>query len=202
MRKGEFPCLYPWGCSGKQTIFSRPADLERHYKNVHAPPDEKDCFPCDYSKCERATSAFTRKDHYRDHLRDFHKEDIGSAKGEKKMDRKQWLTAQKIWLAERKISSKYWRCAKCLVKHSITYGWDCERCKTTCEQERQDARMKLAKLAPKVEVMEPVEDDTDAQYGNTGTSSVAGYNGCDACQGICWILHGREWVPCQCQWSQ
>jgi hypothetical protein len=76
--------LYPWGCLGKQTIFSRPADLERHYKNVHAPQDEKDRFPCGYPKCKRATSTFTRKDHYRDHLRDSHKEDIVLAKDDKK----------------------------------------------------------------------------------------------------------------------
>jgi hypothetical protein len=119
------------------------------------------------------------------------------------MDRKKWLAAQKIWLAERKISPKHWRCAKCLVKHIIAYdGWDCEPCKTTCEQERQDARIKLVNLAPKVEVMEPLEEDIDAQYSNTGTSSVTGYNGCDACQNTSWILHGREWVACQCQWPQ
>jgi hypothetical protein len=116
------------------------------------------------------------------------------------MDRKKWLTAQKIWLAERKISSKHWRCAKCLVKRYISYdGWDCELCKTSCEQERQDMRMKLAKLAAKVEVMEPMEEDTDAQYGDTGTSSVIGYNGCDACQNSSWILLGGDWAACQCQ---
>jgi hypothetical protein len=151
---------------------------------------------------------FSRKDHYRDHLRDFHKEDIGSTKGEKKMDEKKRVAAQKTWRAERQISAKHWRCAKCLVKYYVTYnGWDCEPCKISCEHERKEARMKLAKLAPKVEVMEPMEEDTDAQYGNTqysnaGTSSVTGYNGCGTCQNS-WVLHGNQWVPCQCQqWGQ
>jgi hypothetical protein len=175
-------------------VFSRPADLERHYKNVHASSPEKVSFPCDYSKCERALIPFTRKDHYRDHLRDFHMEDIGSAKGEKKMDRKKWLAAQKIWVAERKISAKHWRCAKCLIKHYIAYdGWECEPCKTTCEQDRINARQKLA---PKTEIME--EMGTDVQYNKTSTSSITGYNGCDTCQSG-WILHGRKWVACQCQ---
>jgi hypothetical protein len=111
------------------------------------------------------------------------------------MDRKQWLT-------ERKISTKHWRCVKCLVKNYIAYdGWDCERCKTTCEQERQDARIKLANLAPKVEVMEPLEEDIDAQWSNTSTSPITNYNGCDACQNTCWVPHGKEWVACQCQWQ-
>jgi hypothetical protein len=200
--------LYPWGCkAGKQDTFNRPADLERHYKNVHAPEEEKDQFHCDYAKCERAEKPFSRKDHYRDHLRDFHKEDIGSAKGEKKMDEKKRLAAQKSWRAERRISAKHWRCAKCLAKYYVPYdGWDCEHCKTSCEQERKAARMKLAKLAPKEEVMEPMEEDTDAhiaqydntQYSSTGTSSATSYTGCGACQDS-WVYNGSQWVACQCQ---
>jgi hypothetical protein len=113
------------------------------------------------------------------------------------MDRKEWLAAQKIWLTERKISAKHWRCSKCLIKHSITEdGWYCEQCKTTCEQDRIDARRKLVR---KKEVME--EMDTDVQYDKTGTSSVTGYNECDACQNTRWILHGKEWVACQCQFE-
>lgn len=204
-KKGEFPCLYPWGCkAGKQDIFNRPADLERHYKNVHAPEEEKDQFPCDYTKCERAEKPFSRKDHYRDHLRDFHKEDIGSAKGEKKMDEKKRLAAQKSWRAERRISPRHWRCAKCLVKYYVDYnGWECEPCKTTCEQERREARMKLA---PKEEVMEPMEEVTDThisqydntQYSNTDTSSATSYIGCGNCQNG-WVVNGSQWVACQCQ---
>jgi hypothetical protein len=144
---------------------------------------------------------FTRKDHFRDHLRDYHKEDIGEVKGLKReKDAKKRLAMEKAWRAERAIKPQWWRCSRCLVKHYITEdGWDCARCKTSCEQERQNARIKLA---PKIEVMEPMEEDTDAQYGNTGTSSVTGYNDCEACHNTSWILHGRDWVACQCQWNQ
>jgi hypothetical protein len=43
--------------------------LERHYKNIDifAEPTSQDLF--------------VRKDHYRDHFRDYHKEDISCAKG-------------------------------------------------------------------------------------------------------------------------
>jgi hypothetical protein len=60
------------------------------------------------------------------------------------MGRKKWLAAQKIWLAERKISSKYWRCAKCLVKHYIAEdGWECAQCELSCEPDRIKARQVL-----------------------------------------------------------
>jgi hypothetical protein len=192
-----YPCQYPWGCPGKQSIFSRPADLERHYKNVHAQAEEKTSFPCDYPKCERATMPFVRKDHFRDHLRDFHKEDIGCAKGEKTTTNKEkWLASQNIWLAERVISLKHWRCARCLVKiYVASHGWDCERCKSSCEQERKDSRMKLA---PQTELMEGLEENTEYVYDNTGIGSA--FTDCDICQNSRWVFNETKWVGCQCQY--
>ncbi|KUJ10164.1 uncharacterized protein LY89DRAFT_787791 [Mollisia scopiformis] len=78
-KRGIYRCVYPFDCTGKQTVFTRPADLERHYKNVHSTQGPNQ-FRCDYSTCGRRSQPFTRKDHYRDHLRDYHKEDVGSAK--------------------------------------------------------------------------------------------------------------------------
>ncbi|KAF8847372.1 hypothetical protein BDZ45DRAFT_811630 [Acephala macrosclerotiorum] len=49
------------------------ADLERHYK--HANTFAK---PSNHSTLHKENNA--NKDHYRDHLRDYHKEDIGCAK--------------------------------------------------------------------------------------------------------------------------
>jgi hypothetical protein len=116
---------------------------------VHA--DEKDLFPCDYTKCPRSQDSFSRRDHYRDHLRDFHKEDIGCAKGEKSSrdkDKQEWQKAQKAWLAERVVSNKHWRCAKCLVNNNvIQVGWDCASCKNPCEEDRIRTRQRLT-LAP------------------------------------------------------
>ncbi|KAE9370269.1 hypothetical protein N431DRAFT_484518 [Stipitochalara longipes BDJ] len=113
--KTQFPCKKLSNCNGKQIEFSRPADLERHYKNE--PRVNKDSFPCDYAKCSRFQDLFTRKDHYRDHPKDFHKED---AEGENlSSDNKKGQKEQ-----------RHWRCrsTKCLVKNYVSrLGWTCPR---------------------------------------------------------------------------
>jgi hypothetical protein len=101
------------------------------------------------------------------------------------MDRKKWLATQNIWLTERKISAKYWRCAKCLVKNYITEdGWDCKLCKTSCEQDRIDARKRLV---PKTEVMEAM--NTDVQYDNTGMY-------CGSCRNGLFNNKMGDWMAC------
>ena len=192
--KSQFPCQYPGVCNGKQSVFSRPADLERHYKNVHA--SNKDEFPCDYPKCPRAQDPFTRKDHYRDHLRDFHKEDIGAAKGEKssrREDKHKWQKAQRIWLSERNISHRHWRCAKCLVKNYVAHQtWECSSCKIPCEEDRVRIRQKLTpgRQTPEVPSEVPLADVNQYNAPYCGTCYNSGYldngNGayepCHVCQ--------------------
>ncbi|KAG6092657.1 hypothetical protein E4U30_005141 [Claviceps sp. LM220 group G6] len=78
-------CLYP-GCNSKP--FKRRADLDRHYKHRHAAEDQKASFNCDYPHCNRRKNSFHRLDHFRDHLREFHKENI--QKRGSKVDEK-WL---------------------------------------------------------------------------------------------------------------
>ncbi|KAE9378203.1 hypothetical protein N431DRAFT_174978 [Stipitochalara longipes BDJ] len=193
-KKSQFPCQFPGTCNGKQNVFSRPADLERHYKNVHA--SNKDAFPCDYAKCPRSQDPFTRKDHYRDHLRDFHKEDIGAAKGEKlsgERNKQKWQKAQKIWLAERNISHRYWRCAKCLVKnYVIQQGFECSSCKNLCEEDRANVRRKLAS-----ERQTP-EDPSEITIADT-TQYAAPY--CGTCNDSTYLDNGNgAYVPCHvCQ---
>jgi len=132
--KNQFPCQDPGTCEGKQTVFGRPAALGCHYKNVHA---EKDIFPCDYPKCPRNQEPFSRRDHYRDHLRDFHKEDIVCAKGEKS-------SRYKARLTEPTVSTRNWRCSKCLMRNFVANGWDCVSCKGPCEEDRRRNRGRLA----------------------------------------------------------
>lgn len=146
------PCQFPGESCWKgqsRPVYYRPADLERHYRQVHASEDQKEKYPCDRFDCNRAKDPFTRKDHFRDHLKDFHKEDIGSCKGEKTTgnvsERKKWQQKQAMWLAERCISSDWWRCARCLVRVYVAKGgWYCQKCKRDCEQPRREAREKLS----------------------------------------------------------
>ncbi|KAG6105044.1 hypothetical protein E4U14_005361 [Claviceps sp. LM454 group G7] len=98
-------CLYP-GCNSKP--FKRRADLDRHYKHRHAAEDLKASFNCDYPHCNRRKNSFHRLDHFRDHLREFHKENI--QKRGSKVDEK-WL--------EESLSLTWWRCPKCLNRINI-----------------------------------------------------------------------------------
>jgi len=200
VEKNKFPCQYPGPCNGKQNVFGRPADLERHYKNVHA--DEKDKYPCSYHKCPRSQEVFTRKDHYRDHLKDFHKEDIGCAKGEKlakDKDKRKWQQSQIKWLAERNISPKHWRCPRCLVNNVVAkVGWECMKCHVPCEEDRIRAREKLALEEPRA-----TDDTNGAVMGEIPQYAATGFYNCGACNDYKCIDDGfGGWIECtSCQSS-
>jgi len=123
----SFQCTYH-GC-GK--IFKRQADLDRHTKVMHAAQD-KTQYLCDYKKCSRHTSPFLRQDHFRDHLREYHREDLPRRGHEGRAE----------WWAERYLSKDWWRCTRCLKRVDIKeHGFVCSTCGSTCEKERQQHRM-------------------------------------------------------------
>lgn len=123
------------GC--KQKGFGRPADLDRHVKMVHCTDSQKRKFLCDYRRCTRHDSPFYRQDHFRDHLRDFHKEDL-PRRGNK---------GDAAWWGSRAPpSGRWWRCNRCLVVRVDfdKHGFVCFQCGTHCEMERQKFRQKMA----------------------------------------------------------
>ncbi|KAK0614978.1 hypothetical protein B0T17DRAFT_592825 [Bombardia bombarda] len=123
----RYACTVP-GCN--QRPFSRSADLDRHHKMVHLEASEKKNFLCDYRKCERHLKPFFRQDHFRDHLRDFHKEDL--PRRGTKADAKWWASR------EYAVAKDWWRCNRCLVTR-VEYKKDrflCPECGTHCEMER------------------------------------------------------------------
>ncbi|KAF7863018.1 hypothetical protein EAF04_007101 [Stromatinia cepivora] len=72
IQKG-YSCQFPSGCS---RVFGRSADLQRHYKLVHAHADQKSLYSCG-SKCSATgNDPFTRNGYYRDYLEDFREEDV------------------------------------------------------------------------------------------------------------------------------
>ncbi|ATZ53269.1 hypothetical protein BCIN_09g01430 [Botrytis cinerea B05.10] len=188
-QKGVYPCQFPIGCPGKQ--FRRPADLERHYRNVHADADQKGSFPCDYKPCTRSKGPFTRKDHYRDHLKDFHKEDIGTAKQPKNTKDPEKLEAlQQAWLEERQIDPRWWRCRKCLRRVYVdTNGYKCVTCNEECAQERIEAREQKKRGG-----------DRDRIYRSDETMDMMYAAQCTSCNGSNWISDGgfgeEHSVPC------
>ncbi|RDW61002.1 hypothetical protein BP6252_12385 [Coleophoma cylindrospora] len=180
-----YACQFPGGCTGKQSTFTRPADLDRHYIHYHAASSQRENFYCGYKKCQRAKDPFHRKDHYRDHLRDFHKEDLPGKRfvGEE---------AKRKWLEERKIDPNWWRCTKCLEKVAI--GKDlflCRGCALSCEPDRIASRQPSSKRTSQ-------RDNENAQYKisqgiNSATSNsnqnYFGYT--ESCQ----TCHDSQYIP-------
>ncbi|KAI9647801.1 hypothetical protein NHQ30_004189 [Ciborinia camelliae] len=188
-QKGVYPCQFPIGCSGRQ--FGRPADLERHYRHVHADADQKASFPCDYKPCARSKEPFTRKDHYRDHLKEFHKEDVGTAKQPKNVkDPKKWQTLQQAWLEERKIDSRWWRCRRCLQRVYVeTHGYKCTTCNEECAKDRIEAREQKKLELERGRIQYP-DQDMNMTFAAQ----------CTSCNGSMWISDGafgeENSVPC------
>ena len=185
--------MFPATCLNKKhepSKFKRPADLGRHYDNVHKALAEgpKEEYPCTYSKCSlRPQGPFTRKDHYRDHLRDYHKEDIGKKqKDPGTKDEKEHQLARQEWALTRLIDPRHWSCAKCLIRIYVkAHGWTCSKCNEPCEQERIEARLRL--MPPEV-TPQPL-----STFAN-----------CTHCSGTGWIdtTGFPDWVPCpSCQQS-
>ncbi|KAK8014676.1 hypothetical protein PG990_007972 [Apiospora arundinis] len=121
-------CLFPQ-CDSKP--FKRKADLDRHWEHVHLPPEQKTTYFCDYPKCSRHAEPFHRMDHCRDHLREYHKEDLVRKNGKEDDE----------WYRNRKVSTKWFRCTKCLRRNQIKEsGWACPYCNVSCDKKRQKLR--------------------------------------------------------------
>ncbi|KAG9235133.1 hypothetical protein BJ875DRAFT_345642, partial [Amylocarpus encephaloides] len=143
----KFPhsCRYPgklcWK-DGPRRSFRRPADLDRHYKFVHKALGHES-FQCDHPLCSRHGEPFTRRDHCRDHYKDYHKEDLGTYKmaraGSKNKEVSEVM--QRAWQDERICDPSWWRCSKCLDRVWIENSkWQCPRCNKSCEQGRIERR--------------------------------------------------------------
>ncbi|KAL8305583.1 hypothetical protein RB601_009435 [Gaeumannomyces tritici] len=128
--KEKFKCTDS-GC-GKS--FSRQADLQRHYDHVHPAPDSIERgHACDYPKCARQAAPFRRKDHFRDHLREFHKEDLLKRSGQEPPD----------WFNGRNIKPSFWRCVRCLRRiNTNKHNYTCPKCNIDCEPVRVEHREK------------------------------------------------------------
>ncbi|KAI0474379.1 hypothetical protein F4859DRAFT_88950 [Xylaria cf. heliscus] len=115
---------------GCQKKFRRKADLERHLAQTHTPKEKKLKYPCDWKRCQRAKEPFGRRDHQRDHYRQYHHEDL--------MPRGSSGREGPRWWDSRQINRDWWRCARCLSRVKVEdCGYTCPRCKISCETERQ-----------------------------------------------------------------
>ncbi|SPQ26635.1 eae1197e-011a-48e8-8355-605b1624e0aa [Thermothielavioides terrestris] len=129
--KAKYLCNYP-GCNKGA---SRPADLDRHYKIVHLEEDEKTKYLCDYKRCNRHADPFFRQDHFRDHLRVYHKEDLlrRGSRGSR-----EWWNSR----SPHALYGGWWRCSRCLVRvDQARHSFVCPSCGNPCESERQRYRL-------------------------------------------------------------
>lgn len=131
-KPAEYGCLHE-GCTQKP--FRRHADLDRHIKHVHR--SSSDSFYCDYARCvrsegpsftekdERRDTPFSRWDHYKAHLRDYHKEPIPK-RGSREIG---------MFFDGRTFSSSWWRCSKCLKRNRVDNGraYKCGSCTQSLE---------------------------------------------------------------------
>ncbi|KAK0128919.1 hypothetical protein ONS95_000863 [Cadophora gregata] len=136
---GVFRCEHPscWDIRDKFR-FNIFTDLAHHYKHSHPAHIEDETIPCSYDSCKRSDDPFTRKDAYRDHLREYHLEDM--LKRHKKKNREQ------EWWASRIVSPVWWRCVRCLGPSIIVQrdGWTCKTCNQECEPERVHIRKSIS----------------------------------------------------------
>ncbi|KAK0101757.1 hypothetical protein ONS95_006910 [Cadophora gregata] len=186
----DYSCPWPVYCRRQDEPFTRRADLERHLKNIHGPEEMKRPFRCPYDPCINGRhlpgNAFSRKDHMRDHLRDFHQEDIGAARRERLArtdeERRRWEKEQRRWLASRKISSRWWTCARCLERRYVERdGWNCATCDRACESEREERRLRISNRKGSI---------TGEQVAQASTSTTVFKPREEACISC----HGKEWV--------
>jgi serine/threonine protein kinase len=176
---GTFRCEHPscWDEIDKFR-FNVFEDLAHHYKVAHPAIILPENFPCNYSACKRLEDPFTRKDAYRDHLREYHMEDMLKRHKNQKRERE--------WLASRVISPDWWRCSRCLAR-SIDVkkeGWACRDCGRECEPIRVTIRTAIRRtyttpegeninalnLLPSQKKKTP-EDQTALQEGQPSTGN-------------------------------
>lgn len=109
-------------CDACGASFKRRPDLKRHQDFIHKARSLPK-FHCDYQRCGRSSDGFNRKDHYRDHLRNYHKEPIKRrAAGENDGSNS---------LVSPPGSKHNWRrCGQCLERIESKEGSNCWRCDT------------------------------------------------------------------------
>lgn len=140
----SYPC-HMRTCPDHQSGFSSQELLVHHYELVHG----ESYYLCDYPSCQSQTGSailsgskirFLRCDFrgseqdYRQHLRDFHKEDIS-------MLPSKLSEIESAELDACRLEADWWRCHSCLRRVIIqNEGYTCKDCKATCESIRITAR--------------------------------------------------------------
>jgi hypothetical protein len=206
------------GCAASP--FSRHYDLERHFQTRHPQENQESDtkkLKCDYSKCPHKDSF--RKDHCREHYREYHQEDLikrggdksdkpeKAKKNNKRNSQKKPQSVDEFLATRSKRHLSWWRCSKCVERVKVNInGYMCPRCNTQCEPERVAWRKK------QIEQRAEGDGETAHTYAENpqseGLPSASGSMdyvvGCGQCENA-WLrdeddMTGDGWVPCpRCQ---
>jgi hypothetical protein len=186
----------------KAKPFTRHYDLERHFLTIHQVDKErgeKSLVYCDYTKCPHKEGF--RKDHCREHYREYHAEDLikrsqpkhsKPRRGHKKPETVEEFMASRL----RNIEHSWWRCSKCVQRVKINdHGFTCPGCRVACEPERVEWRQKALKSG-----------NNESSKTERGAGSTTGYTSgpssytkrCVQCQGT-WLPNKKDpnvWLTC------
>jgi hypothetical protein len=170
----------------KAKPFTRHYDLERHFA-IHRDFSDYEEHYCDYKKCPHKEPF--RKDHAREHYREYHSEDIikrGMPKrtkpmhGQKKPVKKPETVEEFLAARLNSINLRWWRCSKCLRRvRANDDGYICPTCRIACEPER---------VAWRGEALAPGRNPQAGDSNTTPNLDQLGYmSGCGQCE--------NTWLP-------
>lgn len=122
--------LEKWYCDYKTCVRS-----ERYVRDAEAAA-AADHSPSPGGAVSQGYGAFTRKDHYKAHLREFHKEALP----------KRNTKDDPNWMDGKTIKEDWWRCLKCLKRVWIKKsGSTCWNCKSSMDKDVKDVRQRKLK---------------------------------------------------------
>lgn len=111
-------------------------------------------------------------------------------------------------MKERRISSRHWRCARCLFRVRVDeHGWVCGKCGVECEKARVDIREDLRRKEEKSGKKSKGSPSGSTGSAGKGASSSGSHSGstnhhqemqwsypnsCAACHGSGWVNDARS----------
>jgi hypothetical protein len=207
------------GCEAKP--FTRHYDLERHFVTIHQAnkekvgkeqdkkeqgnkeQGEKVLMNCDYKRCSH-TAPF-RKDHCREHYREYHTEDLikrGQPKPSKSKNSKKKPETVEEFLAARinNLHLSWWRCSKCIQRVYVNSDeYTCPNCNLACELERVTCRENEAtRRGNEAKRKENARNPAKNSSGFDSAQTDYVVTGCGQCENT-WVPDKNDdsgWIPC------
>jgi hypothetical protein len=176
----------------KAKPFTRHYDLDRHFK-IHRGDEQE--VNCDYKRCPHKEPF--RKDHCREHYREYHAEDLvkrglpkhskASKQGQKPLETVEQFLAARL----KNLNLSWWRCSKCFERVQVdNHGYMCPKCNQPCEPVRVDWRERALASGKGPQVGDSITESSSASFDYM--------TGCGQCENT-WLPDEEDpglWVSC------